>query len=202
MRSQKTLLLASLLAIFTIGTAQAQQFFPKNQPEQSVSIRTNLLHDAFLVPSLGVEWRIAPQWSVKLDGSISHWGDEHGKVQKIALFNPEGRWHLPSVPGMYVGASVNFGLYNIYKGMVGGLFSGDTGYQGNLYGIGSTVGYQLRLGAGFSLDFNLGLGYTHLRHDTFEMIENTRYYKERDVTKNAFGLTQAGISLSWAIWGK
>lgn len=166
------------------------------------AIRTNLLYDAFMLPTLGVEWRIDRNIGIKLDGSRSWWGDENGKVQKIWLVNPEIRWYLLDQKRFYVGASASFGEYNVYKYMVGGLFSDDTGYQGKLWGAGLTVGYQLYLSRSFSLDFNLGLGYTSLEYDSFTMQGDTRVYKDKDKSKDFFGPTQAGISLIWTIGGK
>lgn len=163
------------------------------------ALRTNLLYDAFLTPTLGVEWRINNNIGIKVDGSRSWWGDEKGKVQKIWLVSPEVRWYMLDAKRFYVGASANFGEYNIYKGMLGGLFSDDTGYQGKLWSAGLTVGYQLYLSRSFSLDFNLGLGYTRLEYDSFTMVGETRVYKDRDKTKNFWGPTQAGISLIWTI---
>lgn len=166
------------------------------------AVRTNLLYDAFLVPTLGIEWRVNRNVGVKLDGSYSFWGDEYGKVQKVWLVSPEVRWYMLENKRFYVGASGNVGQYNIYKGMLGGLFSGDTGYQGILWGAGLTVGYQLYLSRSFSLDFNLGLGYTRLEYDSFSILNETRVYKERDKSRNFWGPTQAGISLVWTIGGK
>lgn len=165
------------------------------------AVRTNLLYDAFLTPTLGVEWRINRNIGIKLDGSLAHWGDEHGKVQKMWLVNPEIRWYMLENKRFYMGASANFGEYNIYKYMVGGLFSGDTGYQGDLWGAGLTVGYQLYLSRSFSLDFNLGLGYTHLKYDSFTMSGETRVSKEKDKSKDFWGPTQVGVSLVWTIGG-
>lgn len=166
-----------------------------------VAIRTNLLYDAFLLPTLGVEWRINRNVGIKVDGSRSWWGDSHGKVQKIWLVSPEVRWYLLDAKRFYVGASGNFGEYNIYKGVVGSLFSSDTGYQGKLWGVGVTTGYQLRLSNTFSMDFNIGLGYTRSEYDSFNMAGDTRVYKEKDKTKNFWGPTQAGVSLVWRIGG-
>lgn len=165
------------------------------------AVRTNLLYDAFLVPTLGVEWRANSNLAVKLDGSYSFWGDEHGKVQKVWLVSPEVRWYMLENKRFYVGVSGNVGEYNIYKGMLGGLFSGEVGYQGKLWGAGLTVGYQLYLSRSFSLDFNLGLGYTRLEYDSFTISNDTRVYKERDKSRNFWGPTQAGVSLVWTIGG-
>lgn len=165
------------------------------------AVRTNLLYDAFLTPTIGIEWRLNPDIGIKVDGSVAHWGNEKGKVQKIWLVSPEVRWYLSGNKRLYVGAGANIGEYNIYKGMLGGIISDDTGYQGKLYGGGVTVGYQLCLSRSFSLDFNLGMGYTHLKYDLFTISNETRVFKDRDKTKNFWGPTQAGISLIWTIGG-
>lgn len=166
------------------------------------AVRTNLLYDAFLLPTLGFEWRISRHIGIRVDGSRSWWGDAHGKVQKVWLVNPEVRWYLLNQKKFYVGAAANFGQYNVYKGMVGGLFSDDTGYQGKLWNAGASVGYQLSLSRSFSLDFNLGLGYTRSEYDSFTMTDGVRVYKEQDKTKIFWGPTQAGINLVWKIGNK
>lgn len=163
------------------------------------AVRTNVLYDAMLLPTLGIEWRISPSVGIKLDGSRSWWGSETGKVQKIWLVNPEVRWYLLRSKRLYAGASANFGQYNVYKYPFGSILSSDTGYQGNSWGAGLTVGYQLYLSRNFSLDFNLGLGYTRSDYDTFRMIDGVRVFKDRDCTKNFWGPTQAGVNLIWTI---
>lgn len=163
------------------------------------AVRTNLLYDAFLLPTLGVEWHINRNLSVKLDGSLAWWGNEKGKVQKIWVLNPEVRWYLLRDKRFYVGASGNYGKYNIYKYAIGSIVSKDTGYQGSMWGAGVSVGYQLHLSRRFSADFNLGLGYTRFNYDTFRMIHGVRIYKDRDCSRNFWGPTQAGVNLIWII---
>lgn len=170
-------------------------------PLYKFAVRTNVLYDAFLLPTLGVEWRVNRDWSVRLDGSLSWWGDEHGKVQKMWVLSPEVRRYLLCDKRFYVGLSGNYGEYNLYKYALGGLLSKDTGYQGSLWNAGAVVGYQLRLSCSFSVDFNLGLGYTRYEYDNFGVTDGVRVYKERGKTKNFWGPTQAGISLVWTIGG-
>lgn len=164
-----------------------------------IAVRTNVLYDAMLLPTLGVEWRITRDLGLKLDASRSWWGDQTGKVQKMWLVNPEVRWYLLRDKRFYAGVAANFGQYNLYKQMLGGILSSDTGYQGDLWGAGLTVGYQLCLSRHFSLDFNLGLGYTRFDYDTFRMIDGVRVYKDRNQSKNFWGPTQAGVNLIWTI---
>lgn len=179
------------------------------------AVRTNVLYDAMLLPTLGVEWRVSSDWGVKLDGSFAHWSGGEGKVQKVWLLNPEVRRYLLRNKRFYVGVSGGYGEYNIYKYPLGGLFSKDTGYQGSLWSAGLTVGYQLCLSRHFSVDFNLGVGYMRSEYDSFApvmteiripgddfpAIECVRVIKERSKTKNFFGPTQAGINLIWTIGG-
>ncbi len=77
-----------------------------------VAVRTNVLYDALLLPTLGIEWRVNDRWGIRLDGSRSWWGNEKGKVQKIWLVNPEVRWYLLRNKRFYAGVSGSFGQYN------------------------------------------------------------------------------------------
>lgn len=120
-------------------------------------------------------------------------------MQKVWLVNPEVRWYLLRDRRFYVGVSGSYGEYNIYKYLPGKLLKGDTGYQGKLWNAGVTLGYQLSLSRSFSLDFNLGLGYTRSAYDSFGMTDGVRIHKQQDRTKNFPGPTQAGISLVWTI---
>lgn len=177
----------------------SEQRIRETEQPYRFAVRTNVLYDAFLLPTLGVEWRMNENVGIRLDGSLSWWGGEHGKVQKMWLLNPEVRWYLLREKRFYVGASGSYGEYNIYKYMLGNLLKDDTGYQGKLWNAGLTVGYQLPLSRCFSIDFNLGLGYTRSEYDSFSITDGVRVYEESNKTKKFWGPTQAGISLVWTI---
>ena len=177
----------------------SEQRIRETEKPYRFAVRTNLLYDALLLPTLGVEWRINEHVGIKLDGGLTWWGGSSGKVQKMWLVNPEVRRYLWDKKRFYAGISGSYGEYNLYKYMLGGIVSKDTGYQGKLWNAGLTVGYQLYLSRGFSIDFNLGLGYTRSEYDSFGMTDGIRVYKKRNRTKNLWGPTQAGISLVWTI---
>ena len=175
------------------------------------SLRTNRLYDAFLILAIGAEWRANNDIGVKLDVGFSHWGAETGKVQKIRFLNPEVRWYLSADKKFYVGIGGSYGEYNTYGYLLGSFYSEtvaqdgyirNTGYQGSLWNVGVTAGYQLKLIKCLSLDFNLGLGCTSFKYDSFNMIERVRIYNKKDQTKKFWGPTQAGVSLVWAINAK
>lgn len=162
-----------------------------------IDIRTNLLYNAFITPTLGIEWHINKSIGIKVDGSYAFWGNEHGRVHKLWIVSPEIRWYINKTPRFYWGIGSTIGEFNIYKGIVGNMVSGQTGYQGKLLGGCLTVGYMLKLSRVFSLDFNIGLGYTHLKYDTFSLSNEIRVKKAKDITKNIWGPSQAGISFVW-----
>ena len=192
----------SIMDVRQYSTTSMERLSVESNQLYRFAVRTNVLYDAFLLPTLGVEWRVNRDLSVKLDGSLSWWGGNHGKVQKMWLVSPEVRWYLLAKKRFYAGVSGSYGEYNIHKYMLGGIVSKDTGYQGKLWNAGLTAGYQLYLSRDCSIDFNLGLGYTRSEYDSFGMTDGIRVYKERNRAKNLWGPTQAGISLVWTLGSK
>lgn len=86
---QEKLLALLLMALLTGTGAYAQEASDKQKtPDYRFAVRTNVLYDAFLLPTLGVEWRMNENVGIKLDGSLAWWGGNHGKVQKMWLVNP------------------------------------------------------------------------------------------------------------------
>lgn len=70
---------------------------PQQKPQEAVSelpsalpppetycfaVRTNLLYDAFLMPTIGMEWRVNPDWGIKLDGSSRGGAESRTKCRK------------------------------------------------------------------------------------------------------------------------
>ena len=162
-------------------------------------VRTNVLYDAFLTPTVGVEWRIDRDFGIKLDGSYANWGGIEGKSHRIWLISPEFRWYFGKNKSFYTGIGGNIGVFNFYKGMIGNMLSGDnkTGYQGHVYNCGVIAGYQYKLTNNLYLDFNLGLGYSRFIYDSFNYINNVRVYNEKGQKNDMWGLTQAGINVVW-----
>ncbi len=182
--------------------APVVELLPEPESEKrycSLDLRTNLLYDALLVPSLGVEWHVSPSVGIKFDGSYSHWGGSDGKVQRVWLVSPEVRWYPGQPKRFYVGLGANIGDCNIYGYPLAKLVSKDTGYQGSLLGGSITLGYRLPLGRNWGVDFNIGLGCTHLEYDSFHIEDGKRVYTDKDMTKDIWGPSQAGISLVWKI---
>jgi hypothetical protein len=117
--------------------------------------------------------------------------------------NPEIRWYVEHLRRWYVGVS---GLYGspdmssgpIYKAL-DFMYGTEHGYKGDFYGGGLVLGYQVYLSRSFSIDLNVGGGYTHANYDAFSIVNDQRVYSGRDLDKDLWGLTQTGVSLVWKI---
>jgi len=89
-------------------------------PWHRLAIKTNLLYDAILMPSLEVEYRIDDRWSVAVEGSVAWWKrDRRHKYYQIATILPEGRyWFGTKKPwhGHYVGVFAGGSWYDLENG--------------------------------------------------------------------------------------
>ena len=64
---------------------------PHRPTVQRLAVKTNLLYDAILMPSLEVEYRIADRWTVNLEGDMAWWNnDGKHKCYQVAANQPGG----------------------------------------------------------------------------------------------------------------
>ena len=128
-----------LLAVFAAPCAKAQ----------NVGLKTNLLYDALLSPTVGVEVGVAPKWTVDLSGTLNAWTvNDHRWKQWMV--QPEGRyWFCQRFAGHFVaahalGGQFNFGNIDADFKFLGTDFSKlkDERYQGWMAGAGVAYGYS------------------------------------------------------------
>ncbi|MDE6803978.1 MAG: DUF3575 domain-containing protein, partial [Muribaculaceae bacterium] len=81
---------------------------------QDAALKTNLLYDAALSPNLGVEFRVAPKWTLDVTGQLNLWKLSEGKQWRHWAAMPEARyWFCNAFNGHFIGAHVFGGQYNI-----------------------------------------------------------------------------------------
>ena len=81
---KKWILLATMVAAALGANAQERGEW---------SLKTNLLYDAILMPSLEIEYRFHPRWSLNLEGDMAWWKkDSRHKYYQLATISPEIRW--------------------------------------------------------------------------------------------------------------
>ncbi len=123
------------------------------EPLHRLAIKTNLLYDAILMPSLEVEYRIADRWTVAVEGDVAWWKRDRGPQILPDLHDPaEGRyWFHTREPwhGHYVGVFAGGSWYDLENGA--------RGYKGEFWTAGISYGYMFPIGRSWSLEAGLGV---------------------------------------------
>lgn len=142
---------------------------------QNVSVKSNLLYDATLSANAGVEFGLAPHWSVDLSGNVNKW-TVNGHKWKHWFVQPEARYwfcepflkHFLAVHA--IGGQFNFGNLPNNITFLGTEFSRltDNRYQGWGAGAGIGYGYALPLSRHWNMEFEIAAGYVYLQYDQFE----------------------------------
>ena len=80
---------------------------------QDAAVKTNLLYDAALTVNLGVEFGLAPRWTLDVSGNFNGWTLSHDRRWKHWLLQPEARyWFCDRFSGHFLGAHAHGGQYN------------------------------------------------------------------------------------------
>lgn len=176
----------------------AQEINTSNDGIQSISVKTNILYDAAMIPNLGVEIAFPQQWT--LNGSWNYaWWSNNMKHRYWRTYGGEleaRKWfgkHSGQYPlrGQHSGLFLMAGTYDFEKG--------HTGYMNDLYfGIGVSYGYALKLNQNLSLDFVLGVGYLCGTYQKYQP-QDGKYCVIDTRNLSYFGPVKAEISLVWTI---
>lgn len=179
-------------------------------PRPFMSIKTNLLYDAALVPNLGVEFHLGRGWSVGADWMYAWWrNDKRHKYWRIyggeldirkyfgrlASERPLSGHHI----GIY-GQMLTYDIETGGKGYMGGK-PGGTLWDRMNWGTGLEYGYSLPIGRRLNLDFGIGFGYLGGEYKTYEP-KDGHYVWQETRQRNWIGPTKAEISLVWLIGNK
>ena len=169
---------------------------------QDAAVKTNILYDALLTPTLGVEVGVAPKWTLEIDGSLNDW-TVNGKNWKQWMVQPEARyWLCRRFAGHFfalhgIGGQFNFG--NLDLG--GRNFLGtdlkqleDHRLQGWMAGAGMGYGYSWILGRHWNIEAELGVGWIYTNYDVYQC-QGCGKKVEEDQKHNYFGPTKAAVNL-------
>lgn len=180
-----------LLAVFAASCAKAQ----------NVGLKTNLLYDALLSPTVGVEVGVAPKWTVDLSGTLNAWTvNDHRWKQWMV--QPEGRyWFCQRFAGHFVaahalGGQFNFGNIDADFKFLGTDFSKlkDERYQGWMAGAGVAYGYSWILNRNWNIEAELGIGWVYSRYDVYRCADCGKKIRENE-SHNYFGPTKVAVNL-------
>lgn len=158
---------------------------------QMLAVKTNALMDVAMIPNLGVEVALGNKTSVALNGMAS-WSI-YGMKAKMYGIMPEFRYWLSgnTFSKIFVGAGASLVRYDVNP----------TGYEynGDSYGFGVQVGYDMWLSRHFSVEFHGGVGlyhYSHARYLETDLLPELPEHNSRGWSVLPY---QLGISLIYVI---
>jgi hypothetical protein len=186
-----------LFVLFSFFQGQAQNEVKTAKNTSPVfAISSNILYDATTSMNLGMEFKVANRFTLKLPVTYNPWTFNDNKKFKFILAQPELRWWLcEPFTGHFFGLHGHYALFNV--GGVGLKKMQPYRYEGYLYGAGISWGYQFYLAPRWNLELNLGAGYVHADYDKYNC-EKCGDWLEHN-TKDFFAPTQAGISLIYIL---
>lgn len=178
--------------------APAAETLPASHtPWHRLAIKTNLLYDAILMPSLEVEYRFNDRWTVNAEGDVAWWhNDPKHKYYQVMILSGEGRYwfkHYNNRPwhGFYVGAFGGGGKYD--------LENGNRGYKGTGYMAGISAGFMFPVSRNISLEAGLGVGYLTTKYEEYLPFEGHYVYQQTSRT-GYFGPLKLKFALVWRLW--
>lgn len=188
---KRKVLIVVLLASLFCGTLSAQRF----------AIKTNILYDVALVPSLGVEMGLGQRWTLDISGTYNPFTYQDCKFWRNFTVSPEVRfWTCESFNGFFVGLHAIGGQYSFtgfkvpfVKGM-----EEKRRYEAWSYGGGLTVGYQWVLSKRWSVEAALGGGYSRILYEKYEDCDPCSKIMnpdKKDQKTDYWGPTKASVAL-------
>lgn len=168
---------------------------------QKVALKTNLLYDATTTFNLGVEFSLAPQWTLDISSNYNPWTFSENKKIKHWMIQPEARyWFCQKMNGHFLGMHTHTGLFNLSNldtsmKWLGNDFSvlKDKRLEGWFVGAGIGYGYAWMLGKHWNLEAEIAMGYAYSKYKQYPCGKCGE--KEADRVHNYVGPTKAALSL-------
>ena len=185
--------LLSVILLSLIGLVEARG--------QDVAIKTDLLKDIVLTPTVSAEFGIAPKWTIEGTAELNAWAvNDH--YWKHWMLMPEARyWFCQRFAGHFIGAHILGGQYNVGNldnniKFLGTDFSNlsDKRYQGWMVGAGVAYGYSWILNKRWNLEAEIGFGWIHTWYDSYPCANCGRKLASGK-HHNYVGPTKAAINL-------
>lgn len=176
-----------------------------------MGFKTNLLADAMVIPSLGVEIQLADRMSLDIQGWYTPTNIFcPNKNTNVYGFTPELRWWTGKramSKGAFVGLHARFAWFTLqwndgylYQNGNVGEHSGDAGNGAPAWSLGFTYGYSLALDKKehWGLEFLLGVGYGKYKQNLGQWnndLQKWEFVEHQDNTH--IGITRASINLTY-----
>lgn len=165
------------------------------EPLHRMALKSNLIYDVVLMPSLEVEYRFNDKWSIMLEGDMAWWKNTHkDKYYQLATISPEGRYWFKTKKTWHGHFVDVFGGFTWYD-----LENGNRGYKGEAQMAGLTYGYMFPITRVLSFEASVGVGYLHTKYQEYLPIDGHFVYQQTS-NMNYFGPLKLKFSLVWRFW--
>lgn len=166
--------------------------------DRQLTLKTNAIGWGMGVSNISVEIDIARNWSFNLP--VYYSGLDYFKETlkfRIASLQPEVRYYIPKVKGLYAGIHLGVGWFNY--ALDGTYRIQDAGGKRPAWGGGIGVGYrmQFRKNPRWRMEFSLGGGVYDAEYDKFYNEENGPY-AEKSVRKTFLGVDNASVAFTYS----
>lgn len=171
--------------------------------QNQVALKTNLLYDALLSPTLGIEVGLKPKWSLDLSGTVNMW-TVNEKRWRQWMVQPEARyWFCERFTGNFLALHAIGGEYNFGNLHFGGRnFLGtdltqlrDHRLQGWMAGAGIGYGYSWLLDRHWNIEAEIGIGWIYTRYDKYKCVGCGKKVNDKPLDHNYYGPTKAAVNL-------
>lgn len=163
------------------------------------TIKTNAIGWGLSAMNVAAEIDIAENWSIGLPFYYSgtNYFTETIKF-RCAVLQPEIRYYIPQLRGVYTGAHLGVGWFNFALG--GAYRIQDAGGERPAWGGGLSVGYkmQFRKNQRWGMEFALGAGVYDVKYDKFYNEPNGPY-AEKGIHTTFIGIDNAAVSLTYSL---
>ena len=166
--------------------------------DRQLTIKTNAIGWGLSAMNIAVELDIARNWSISLPFYYS--GTNYFKETikfRTATLQPEVRYYIPSVTGLYAGIHAGVGWFNY--ALDGTYRIQDAGGKRPAWGGGLGIGYktQFRSNPRWGMEFALGAGVYDAKYDKFYNEPNGPYV-EKGIRKTFVGIDNAAVSFTYS----
>lgn len=170
-------ILAAVLIAAGLGTASAQV----------VGIKTNLVNDILLSPNLGLEFGLAPKWTLQLTGEYNDWeikGKDkttpHQWKHWFATIEPR-YWFCERYAGHFISINAIGGEYDFghigfkTKFLNNGFRDLNTHrYKGWGVGAGFNYGYAWPVAKHWNIEAEIGIGWIWTKYDKYKCSDGSK----------------------------
>ncbi len=178
-----------------------------------MGVKTNLIGDAIVVPTLGAEFQIGKKLSLDIQGFMTDFNvfNNFDKNTNVYGFSPELRFWPGGQTmrkGQFIGLHARCAWYTLvwkddllYQNGPEDVWEGNYHNAGNhtpAWSAGLTYGYSLGFGrkGNWGLEFLVGVGYANYQQNTAAYNEGVWELVEHQ-NRHHFGITRAGINLTY-----